>query len=43
MIIAIYLKGTDRPLPMQEKSVAAASLAVYRYFTAELSGDRAGC
>jgi len=33
MIIAIYLKGTDRPLPMQERSVAAASLAVYRHFT----------
>ena len=33
LVVAIYLKGSNQAIAQQERTIAAASLALYRYFT----------
>jgi beta-lactamase class A len=33
LVVAIYLKASPRPIPEQERAIALAARALYRYFT----------
>lgn len=33
LVVPIYLKGSNQPVAQQERTIAAATLALYRYFT----------
>jgi beta-lactamase class A len=33
LVVAIYLKASPRPIPDQERAIAYATRALYRYFT----------